>query len=160
MDADFWMSLAICVALVALALWLVRVHWEHWQEVDADSSLPPWERDHLRRRYRRRMQTSTMLGFVGVAVLAGRLFPPDEPSLVTILYWTGVILLVLWMGLLALADMIATRIHYGIQRRKTDSERDRIEAQLRRFREEHPSQSPGHFGDKSGPESNDRDKRR
>ncbi len=136
MDSDFWMSLTVCLALVGAALWLTRVHWQHWQEVDADPSLQPRERDHLRRRHRRRMQTSTMLGFVGVAILAGRLFPPDDPSLVTIFYWTGVALLVLWMALLALADMIATRVHYGSQRRKAEGERDRLKAQLRRLEAE------------------------
>lgn len=133
MDSDFWTSLTICVALVAAALWLVRVHWQHWQEVDSAPDLPPRERDHLRRRYRRRMQTSTMLGFIGVAILAGRLFPPDDPSLVTIFYWTGVALLVLWMALLALGDLIATQVHYRVNRRKAEGERDRLEAQLRRL---------------------------
>jgi hypothetical protein len=133
MDPDFWMSLAICVALVGAALWLIRVHWQHWQEVDADESLPPRERDHLRRRHSRRMQTSTMLGFIGVAILAGRLFPPDDPSIITILYWFGVALLVVWMALLAMVDMIATRLYYGSMRRKADFERTKLEAQLQRI---------------------------
>lgn len=136
MDPDFWMSLVICMALVAASLWLTKTHWEHWREVDTDPNLQPRERDHLRRRHRRRMQTSTMLGFVGVAILGGRLFPPEDPTLVTVFYWTGVALLVLWMALLALGDMIATRVHYGVQRRKVDSQRDRLEAQLRRHEEQ------------------------
>lgn len=148
MDPDFWMSLTVCLALVGAALWLIRVHWQHWQEVDADSSLQPRERDHLRRRHRHRMQTSTMLGFVGVAILAGRLFPPDDPSLVTIFYWTGVALLVLWMALLALADMIATRVHYGSQRRKAEGERDRLKAQLQRLEREQEGQAAGQFPEK------------
>lgn len=140
MDPDFWISLTVCLALVGAALWLIRVHWQHWLEVDADTSLQPRERDHLRRRHRRRMQTSTMLGFVGVAILAGRLFPPEDPSLVTIFYWTGVTLLVLWMALLALADMISTRVHYGTQRRKAEGERDRLKAQLERLEKEQKGQ--------------------
>lgn len=136
MDPDFWISLAVCVGLVGAALWLLRVHWQHWQEVDADTSLTPRERDHLRRRHRRRMQTSTMLGFVGIAILAGRLFPLDEPTLAAVLYWLGVVLLVCWMALLALADILATRVHYGAMRRKVDSERDKLEAQLQRIQKE------------------------
>ena len=133
--------MTICVALVGVSLWLIHVHWQHWQEVDADASLPPRERDHLRRRHRRRLQTSTMLGLVGVAILAGRLFPPDDPSIVTVLYWTGVALLVLWMALLAIAEMIATRLHYGAQRRKVEGERVKLEAQLRRFEAERKGQA-------------------
>ncbi|MHB8901227.1 MAG: hypothetical protein ACYC6Y_20960 [Thermoguttaceae bacterium] len=135
MDTDFWGSLAICVCLVGAALWLIRVHWEHWEEVEADGSLTARERDHLKRRHRRRIQTSTMLGFVGVAILAGRLFPASDPSVVTVLYWSGVALLVLWMALLAVADMIATQVHYGTQRRKVEGERARLKAQLRRLEE-------------------------
>lgn len=74
-----------------------------------------------------------MLGFVGVAILAGRLFPPDDPSLMTIFYWTGVALLVFWMALLALGDLIATQVHYSVNRRKAEGERNRLEAQLRRL---------------------------
>ena len=136
MDPDFWMSLTVCLTLVGVSLWLVRVHWQHWQEVDEDTSLVPREKDHLRRRHRRRMQTSTMLGFVGVAILAGRLFPPDDPSLVVVFYWTGVTLLVLWMALLAMADMLSTHVHYRTQRRKTEGERERLKAQLRRIEAE------------------------
>ncbi len=152
MDPDFWMSLTICIALVGVALWLVRVHWEHWQEVDADTTLQPRDRDHLRRRHRRRMQTSTMLGFVGVAILAGRLFPPDDPSVATVLYWCGVILLVFWMALLALADMVSTRIHYGGQRRKVDNERTKLEAQLQRLRADQNDQASNQSAGESGEE--------
>ena len=141
MDPDFWISLIICLALVSVSLWLVHVHWQHWQEVDANTNLPPRERDHLRKRHRRRMQSSTMLGFVGVAILAGRLFPPDDPTFVVVLYWLGVTLLVLWMALLAVADMIATRVHYWSRRRKVEGERDRLEAELRRLVAESKSQS-------------------
>ncbi len=135
MDSDFWISLTVCVAMVGAALWLIRVHWEHWQEADADTSLSDRDRDHLKRRHRRRMQTSTMLGVVGIAILAGRLFPLDEPSAAALLYWTGVLLLVLWMALLAMADMVATRVHFNVQRRKVEGERARLEAKLRRLEE-------------------------
>ncbi len=157
MDSDFWMSLAICVSLVSVALWLINVHWQHWQEVDADTDLQPRERDHLRNRHRRRMQTSTMLGFVGVAILAGRLFPPDDPSLVVVLYWTGVALLVLWMALLALGDMIATRVHYATKRRKVVNERTRLEAQLRRVVDEHKNRVSSQPGDEADPKPDDGD---
>ncbi len=142
--------MAICVGLVGVAVWLIRVHWEHWQEVDAAPNLPAREREHLKRRHRRRIQTSTMLGFVGIAILAGRLFPAEDPSIVTILYWTGVALLVLWMALLALADMIATRVYYGVERRKFDGERAKLEAQLRRLEAEVKGEGSGN-GASKGP---------
>ena len=136
MDPEFWSSLVVCVAMVGAALWLIHVHWEHWQEAEADTSLSDRDRDHLKRRHRRRMQTSTMFGVVGIAILAGRLFPLDEPSVPSLLYWTGVLLLVLWMALLAMADIVATRVHFNVQRRKTEGERARLEAKLRRFERE------------------------
>lgn len=145
MDPDFWTSLIVCVAMVGAALWLIHVHWEHWQEADADTSLSPRDRDHLKRRHRRRMQTSTMFGVVGIAIFAGRLFPLDDPSVPAFLYWTGVLLLVLWMALLAMADIVATRVHFNVQRRKAEGERARLEAKLRRFEEERSEESD--FGD-------------
>ncbi len=91
-----------------------------------------------------------MLGFVGVAILAGRLFPPDDSSVVTVLYWSGVTLLVLWMALLAMADMVSTRMHYGGQRRKVDNERRKIEAQLRHLRANQENHAPTQPAGESG----------
>ena len=77
------------------------------------------EQNFRRRQYRRRLQTSAMLGVLGGAILVGQLliaWPASESVLV--LYWTGVFLLVLWLALLALADMAATRLYYGRERDK------------------------------------------
>jgi len=154
MDADFWISLAICLVLVGAALWLIRVHWQHWQEVDAQPGLSDRDRNHLRRRHRRRFQTSTMLGLVGVAILLGRLFPPEDGHLIPLLYWLGVALLVCWVALLALADMLSTRLHYSSRQHQDDLERLKLQAQLRRAtREEQARQgTSGKTGSSDQPE--------
>lgn len=132
MDPGFWTSLSICTVLVAVSLWLIWAHWERSAAVEADESLENRQRDHLRRRYRRRIQTSTMLGVVGVAILGGRLFPPDQSGLAFIIYWFCVALLVLWMALLAMADIVSTRLYFGRLRRDVEIQRTALEAQLRR----------------------------
>ena len=58
------------------------------------------------------------------------------------IYWSGVLLLVLWVALLALADMAATGFYYS--REKTDYvvEHARLQGELRRARdEEAPSET-------------------
>ena len=132
MDPGFWTSLSICTVLVAASLWLIWAHWERSAAVEADESLENRQRDHLRRRYRRRIQTSTMLGVVGVAILGGRLFPPDQGGAALIIYWSCVALLVLWMALLAMADIVSTRLYFGRLRRDVEVQRTVLEAQLRR----------------------------
>lgn len=132
MEPDFWTSLSICTVLLAASLWLIWSHWERLAAVEADEKLEERERNHLRRRYRRRIQTSTMLGVVGVAILGGRLFPPDASGLAGVVYWLCLTLLVLWMALLGLADVISTRLYFGRLRRDVEIRRTALAAQLRR----------------------------
>jgi hypothetical protein len=135
MDSDFWTSLAVCVALLIPAVWMLSVQWRQWQQVDADTNMRPARKNHLRCRYRRRMQVSTMLGCIGIAFLGGELFPPEE-GLVPAIYWICVALLVLWMALLAVADMVATRMYYSRLQEHVDLERTKLEVQIRRFQQE------------------------
>lgn len=132
MGGDFWGLLSISTVLLAASLWLIWWHWERLAAVESDEKLEGRERDHLRRRYRRRIQTSTLLGVVGVAILGGRLFPPDQARLANVIYWFCLTLLVLWMALLGVADIIATRLYFGRLRRNVEIQRTALEAQLRR----------------------------
>lgn len=135
MDSDFWVSLSISTLLLAASLWLIWSHWERLVAVEADENLEKRNRDHLQRRYRRRIQSSTILGVVGVAILGGRLFPPDQGGLAAAIYWSCLTVLVLWMALLGVADIISTRLYYGRLRRNVEIQRTALEAQLRRARE-------------------------
>jgi hypothetical protein len=56
------------------------------------------------------MQTSAMLAIVGGMIVGGAWI---AAPLAVLLYWLAVVVLIVWIVLLAGADMLATRMHYG-----------------------------------------------
>jgi flagellar basal body-associated protein FliL len=101
--------LIAALAIVAVAAVLVAWHVRSWRRAKAPGRTAG-ELKFAFEQYRRRMQTSVMLGLVGVLILAG---PWITAPLAVLLYWLGVIVLIVWIVLLAGADMLATRMHYA-----------------------------------------------
>ena len=101
--------------------------------------MPTWRaarRDFRRRQYRRRMQTSAMLGILGAAIFVGQLLLDWAVSSgLLLVYWCGVLALVVWIALLALADMTATHFHYAREKNNTVIEQARLKDELRRARQ-------------------------
>jgi cytochrome bd-type quinol oxidase subunit 2 len=92
------------------------------------------ELDYRRRQYRRRMQTSAMLAVLAVALFVGEWLTGEIASRwFAIVYWLATLVVVGWVGLLALADVLATKIHYDRIRHGYVIERAKLEAELRRF---------------------------
>ena len=132
-------ALVLGVTSVGLIAWHVRA-WNRWQRAEIDSR----ERDFRRRQYRRRMQTSAMLGILGVAILLGQLLMNRTvPLLFLVIYWSGVLGLLLWVALLALADMAATSFYYSREKNDCVVEQARLQDELRRAREEESRKQNG-----------------
>ena len=111
---------------------LAHPRWKRLQQAEIDAR----ERDFRRRQYRRRMQTSAMLGVLGVAIFVGQLLMTWAASrLFLVIYWSGVLVLVLWMALLALADMAATSFYYSREKNNYIVEQARLQGELWRARE-------------------------
>ncbi len=132
MNGDFWISTSVCLALLATSGWLIRRHLRVWGEILALGRLEPAEFEYRRRQCRRRIQSSAMIGLVGLAILVGHFMRPPVSPLLAGLYWIGVILLVGWTGLLALLDMLATRLFYANAHQANAVEQVRLKAALRR----------------------------
>ena len=90
------------LVLIAIAAVLTSGHWRA-RRLPPDPVADEREADYKRRRLRRRMQASAMIGIAGVAIIIGQWIP--EGSLTYVIYWGVVVLLVVWITLLALADM-------------------------------------------------------
>ena len=135
METDFLSSilvaLVLCVSSAGLIAWHIRAR-KRLQQADLDAR----ERDFRRRQYRRRIQTSAMLGVLGAAIFIGQLLMAWAPSrLLLVIYWSGVLLLVLWVALLALADVTATSFFYSREKSSTIIEQARLQGELWRARE-------------------------
>jgi sterol desaturase/sphingolipid hydroxylase (fatty acid hydroxylase superfamily) len=122
---------------VVLAIGHVRA-WRRARSTETDKS----ELSYLRRKFRRRMQVSLMIAATGIAILVGS-FLPAEPMLWSV-YWLAVMLWVVWIAILAAADMVDSRTHYGDLHHDQLVMRSQLEAELRR----HQSQEGNGKADK------------
>ena len=106
-------------------------HVYSWREARR-SGIQGEEFDFRRRQFRRRMQTSAMLGLSAVAVLLGQYL--REPPLLVLIFWIGVLLLVFWVVLLALVDIWATKRHFGRLRQAYLSNEAKLQAEIHHLR--------------------------
>ena len=144
---DLWsylaFSLGIVLAAVVMCVWHIRA-WRGFRQGEHDAG----EYDFRRRQFRRRIQASAMVGLLGLAVFGGcvMMVLRWNPLAIT-LYWLAVMVVLGWLGLLALADMVATKQYYGRIQDRYAVEQARLKAELRRIQ---AIQGNGHSGpDKS-----------
>jgi len=135
-------SIAVAVVLGIASASLIGWHVLAWKAVQG-AEVDQRERDFRYRQYRRRMQTSAMLGILGVAVLVGQLLLDWLSPLFLLIYWLGVVALVLWVVVLAVADMVATSVYYSRERSACAMEHARLEDELRRVRQRELSRKNG-----------------
>ena len=118
-------AILLIIASVALVRWHRRV-WQAAKESGAEAA----EKEFLHRQCRRRMQASGMIGVIGLGMFIGQFL--DRWPLVKLFHWSGVLLLVLWMLLLATADLIVARQHFGRIRRDHLLDEMRYQVELHR----------------------------
>jgi hypothetical protein len=135
---ELWSTIAVGVALSATAAGLMVWHVRAWQrfEESADAA-DRRERGYRRRQFRRRLQTSALLGLLALAIVAGHWMsgPPWRPWVFAI-YWGMVLTVVAWVALLALADLVSTRLYFGRVRERYRLEETRLKAELERMKAE------------------------
>jgi hypothetical protein len=128
------MFLLACAA--GLMVWHVRA----WR-AQRQRKLEPEEREFFRRQFRRRMQTSTMLAAIAAALPLGQWIiqmvdehrEADWPTRGFTVWVAVLIAMLVWVGLLAVADIWASRHFFGRLRQRYWLEKTRLEAELRRI---------------------------
>ncbi len=128
-------TIALSGALVAASIGLTAWHLRALRAAD-HGGLGEQEQTFHTRRFRRRAQASIMVGVIGLLLL-GELWLKDPR--VMLLYWSGVVLLLLWLLLLAASDWLASRVHFRGQLNRLQQDRTLIQAEidkLRRARDE------------------------
>jgi hypothetical protein len=142
--SSFFVALLLCASSAGLIGWYVRA----WKRLP-DEELNAAERDFRRRQIRRRTQTSAMLGMLGVSILLGQLLLTLRASGLFIgIYWCGVLVFVIWMLLLAMADMVATGAFYRREKNSELIEHARLKGELQRAREKQAPARNGKPGSK------------
>lgn len=136
-----YVSLAFAGFLLLCALGLMAWHIRSWN-ADKRRKVEPAERQFRALQYRRRMQTSILMAILATMLPAGQwiMIQADEAGdlhgwwLKAGVAFIGVVLLLLcWIGLLALSDFVATRMFYGRLRDRCQLEQTRLQAELRKL---------------------------
>jgi hypothetical protein len=134
-------------AIILLALAMIVSHWRTWRAT-ADQNCDDAERAYQQRRFRRRMQTSVMLGLIGAALIVGQWIPPRIWPSTYVVFWCGVVLMVFWVVLLAGADFLSTSARVGRLQRQRAAEQSRLQAELIRLKRQRAEQEqPPEQGD-------------
>ena len=128
-------------SLVLLGSGMMVGHVRAWQKHRHDESLSDLDQQQHQNRYRRRMQTSSAVAFVGGAIGLGDVFIWRFGPLVAAVYWLVVTLLGCWITLLALGDLTAVRSHSQTMKAQLDSRRKALEAELTEHRRRNNGQS-------------------
>ncbi|MBN1395558.1 MAG: hypothetical protein JW959_11085 [Pirellulales bacterium] len=131
---DYYTTLAVSIVLLLTAAAMMLSHVRVWKSL-REAKLDADELDYRRRQFRRRMQTSAMLGVLAAALAVGDPITIcwTRSGMFAACYWLTVMLLACWIGLLALVDIWATKHYYGRLRDKCLVERAKLEAELRRM---------------------------
>ncbi|MEO8495555.1 MAG: hypothetical protein ABI614_10835 [Planctomycetota bacterium] len=125
-----WSHLVFAALLLVASGILLWVHARVWR-ICRSEVLDESELDFRRRQFRRRMQASAMIGVVGIAVAVSLTI---TDSMMTAILWLAVLSLVVWMLLLASADMASSYYYYYQLRAKHTAEHASLQAQLERIR--------------------------
>lgn len=128
-----WPFLVAAISILAVAGALVAWHVRAWRRAKS-ARLSAGDLKFAFEQYRRRMQTSAMLGLVGTLIFAGQWV---TAPLAVLLYWLGVVVLIVWIMLLAGADMLATRLHFAQAETEQHLKQVKLHAALEAERRKH-----------------------
>ncbi|MGI9430105.1 MAG: hypothetical protein ACR2NM_15705 [Bythopirellula sp.] len=124
MDSTYTLGLL----LIGLSAFLLATHWQQWRESDAHPKLDRRAHDFLIRTVRRRAFASSLLGMVGVTLMAYETVPRTPRSITA--YLLGLLLMTLWILWLACLDFMASR------RFQEQRQLDQLAEKLRRAKRE------------------------
>lgn len=127
--------------VMALAVGLLSWHVRCWRQARRRPE-PPDELRFLWLQTRRRIQAAAMLAVVGAAMVVGQLIPPRQWPGLFVWFWCGISLLVVWVGVLAMADMVASMRRVDALKRDRRVARAVLEAELSRTNASAPANPP------------------
>ena len=131
---NIWSAVPIPLFLLICAAALMGMHARTWRSVQ-EQEMDDRERDYHRRQFRRRMQSSGMLAVLAAGIFVGQWVSQVARPTIVFIFWGGVGLLVVWLAVLAVADILATKVYYGRLRQGFLIEQAKLQSQLRRMQE-------------------------
>ena len=130
-------SLTVGGCILAFGVLLTWSHWTTWVRQQQEFSDDPRERRHLQARFRRRAQTSGLIAFVGLLIpIADLPIVWRQGPLLAAILWVAIGGVCLWISLLALGDLVATRAHSRATLLRLEAHKHELIGKLERLRPE------------------------
>ena len=124
MDSTYTLGLL----LIGLSAFLLAAHWQQWRESESHRKHDQRFRDYLIRTVRRRVFASSLLGVIGVTLMAYETVPRTPRSITA--YLLCLVLMTFWILWLACVDYMAGR------RYQEQQQLDQIAEKLRHAKRE------------------------
>lgn len=129
-----WAAVGVGLILIVVGGLFMRWHVREWRAEQSDPSLDSYDLDHYRARYRRRMQTSGLLLFLGLLIpvwdwLLDQRFVQAATIMGFVIFG-----LVAWVFLMAWADLLSTKNHSRIALSKVRQKQRELERQASKLR--------------------------
>ena len=118
--------------LVLFGAGLVQLHRSSWFHRRHDADLSDTDLQFFAKQYRRRMQTSSLLIFIGFLIVIGDApYMPWKlyPALFGV-YWGGILLIAFWIILSAIGDMSASRMRSATMIARIQDQQRVLEKQI------------------------------
>lgn len=100
----------------------------------AAEKLEPVERVFVNRQHRRRLQVACMIILIAILIPVGDLIPWQNAAGTFALYWMTVLGLVFWVILLALGDMLSTKLYTDVSLSRIRQQREQLEEAAEKLR--------------------------
>ncbi len=130
-------SCSVGICIMAFGFFLMRSHWMMWVRQQQEFIDDPRELRHLQVRFRRRVQTSGLIAFIGLLIPIADLpvVWKQGPLLPTIL-WIGIVGVILWIVALAFGDFVSTHAHSRATLLRIEARKQALMGQVERMRPE------------------------
>ena len=128
---NWFVSAFFGASLIIAGVLMLRSHYYAWVTQRHDSEIDERELRHLQRRFRRRLQASGILVLIGIMIPIGdmeTLFKDREALFA--MYWFTVLALTMWLGLLALGDLVSTRVHSQVSISRLEQKQRALEQEV------------------------------
>ncbi len=131
LDENNWLPAAgVGLFLVVFGGLMIRSHLREWRSHSGDDQIDPFDLEHYRNRFRRRMQTSGAVVVIGILIPLGDILIWQFGPLAATFFWLGIIVIAGWIGLLALGDISAVKSHSITAQARYRQKRQELEAEL------------------------------
>lgn len=135
-------SLIAGLFVFSLGVMMTSSHRTSWRQQQQDFIDEPRELRHFQARYRRRVQTSALIAFVGVMIpIADLPIVWQQGPVIATLLWGAIGCVCLWIGLLAIGDLATTKAHSKATIARLKAHQADLVNQLERLRGENTNSS-------------------